>query len=477
MNTDGIKGFHRRAFLSRASALAGLGAASGLALNLSAISEASAITATDYKAIVCVFLFGGNDHANTIIPVDNVNYDLYSALRGGGAGRTAGGIAYGQADLSATSLTPIIAQTLTNNQRLAFNPQLTSLTGLFHSGKVAPILNIGPLVTPLTKAQYQSSNRVLYPLPPRLFSHNDQQSVWQSQSAEGSTIGWGGRIGDIALSTNTQSLLTCISAAGNSVFVSGRDAIQYQIATGGAIRNQPATNTSLFGSSAVPAAINSLVSAASSHVLENDFSTVTKRSIQLEQSVNAALAPITLTTSFNRDGLDNSLANQLQIVARLIGARNTLGLKRQVFFVSLGGFDTHDDLMEDHPVLMARIDEAMSAFYAATVELGVADKVTTFTASDFGRTLTFNGDGSDHGWGGHHMVMGGAVKGGQFYGTAPEISSTGNDQVGNGRLLPTTSVDQLGSTLAKWFGLSSSEISQILPRIGNFATTDLGFLS
>jgi len=324
---------------------------------------------------------------------------------------------------------------------------------------------VGPLIKPTTLAQYLSTNRVANPLPPKLFSHNDQQSVWQSNGTEGSTVGWGGRLGDIALSSNgANSLLTCISAAGNAVFVAGRDALQYQTSPNGAIKIN-ALNGPLRD------ALTSIITRDSAHAFENEYAIVTRRSIAMESVVNSAL--VNVNTSF---GTGNSLANQLKIVARLIGARNALSMRRQVFFVSLGGFDNHNLLMQDHPVLMQRLNDAMSAFYAATVELGVADKVTTFTASDFGRTLSSNADGSDHGWGSHHFVMGGAVNGGRFYGTAPHVSIQTDDQVGQGRLLPSTSVDEFAATLARWFGCATGELPRILPNVGNFSNTNLGFV-
>ncbi|MBW8880628.1 MAG: DUF1501 domain-containing protein [Asticcacaulis sp.] len=472
MYRNNIPDLNRRAFLKRSLALSAMGTAAPMALNLAAAGEAAAFSATDYRALVCIFFYGGNDYANTVVPYDLANYDLYSALRGGGAGRTRGNIAYGHDELTATALTPIVAQTLTDDLQFALNPKLTGLTSLFHAGHAAVQLNVGPLVVPTTKAQFTASS---VPLPPKLFSHNDQQSVWQALGSEGATAGWGGRIGDLALSSNAQSLLTCISAAGNAVFVSGNDALQYQISPDGAIPIWPAQG-GVFGSSQVSATLKSLITQPRTHVFENEFTKVTQRSMTMEGIVNTALAPVNLTTSFDSDGKPNGLANQLKIVARLIGARNALGSKRQVFFVSLGGFDNHDGLMENHPGLMAAFNEAISAFYAATVELGVADKVTTFTASDFGRTLSSNGNGSDHGWGSHHFVVGGAVKGGQFYGTAPHVSVDTDDQVGQGRLLPSTSVDQFGATMARWFGVSDSEMSVILPRIGNFGTSNLGFM-
>ena len=457
----------RRVVLQRAMQLGAMGVATPLAINLAAIGEAAAFDTTDYKALVCIFMYGGNDYANTVIPYDNTNYNLYHAIRGGGPNQGAGGIAYGRAQLDATALTPVVAQTLTDNLQYALAPQLTGLKSLWDAGRLAVQLNVGPLIQPTTLAQYQSTNRVANPLPPKLFSHNDQQSVWQSNGTEGSTVGWGGRLGDIAMSSNaTNSLLTCISASGNAVFVAGRDALQYQVSPGGAVKIN-ALNTPLRN------ALNSIITRNSSHVLENEYAAVTRRSIAMEGVVNTALAAVNPTTSF---GTGNPLASQLKIVARLIGARGALNMRRQVFFVSLGGFDNHNLLMQDHPALLQRINDAMSAFYAATVELGVASQVTTFTASDFGRTLSSNADGSDHGWGSHHFVMGGAVNGGRFYGTAPHVSIQTDDQVGQGRLLPSTSVDEFAATLARWFGCSAAELPGILPNVGNFSNTSLGFV-
>jgi uncharacterized protein (DUF1501 family) len=273
-------------------------------------------------------------------------------------------------------------------------------------------------------------------------------------------------------SNASNSLLTCISASGNAVFVAGQNALQYQISPNGAIRVNGLTQ-SPYGSAALRDALNAFITRTSPHVLENEYATVTRRSIAMEGVVNSALAGVNPTTNF---GAGNPLANQLKIVARLIGARAALGMRRQVYFVSLGGFDNHNLLMQDHPNLMTRVNAAMSAFYAATVELGVADKVTTFTASDFGRTLSSNADGSDHGWGSHQFVMGGAVNGGRFYGTAPHVSIQTTDQVGQGRLLPTTSVDEFAATLARWFGCNTGELPGILPNVGNFTNTDLGFV-
>jgi uncharacterized protein (DUF1501 family) len=472
MYNNRIPDLNRRAFMKRAAAIAGLGAAAPMALNLASVGEAAAMDATDYKAIVCCFFYGGNDYANTVIPYDLPNYDLYSTIRGGAAGRKRGGVALGHSELDGTALTTVTPQTLTNGIRYALAPELTGVASLFNAGHAAIQLNVGPLVVPLTLAQYESGSKA-YPQPPKLFSHNDQSSIWQSLGSEGATVGWGGRMGDLAMSSNGQSLMTCISASGNAVFVSGNNTLQYQISPDGAIPIWPAKGW-VFGSAETSSLLKQLITEPRTHVMENAFNVVTKRSMDMETIVNAALDPVTLTTTFDQT---NYFARQLQVVARLIAARGALGTKRQVFFVSMGGFDNHDGLMTQHPELMATFNSAVTSFYNATVELGVANKVTTFTASDFGRTLAYNGDGSDHGWGSHHFIMGGAVKGGQFYGTAPHISLETDDQVGQGRLLPSTSVDQMAATLGKWFGLSGSELTSVLPNIGNFATANLGFMA
>jgi uncharacterized protein (DUF1501 family) len=458
----------RRAMLRRATQLAGMGAAAPLATSLATMGDAAAAAgAEDYRALVCIFLYGGNDHPNTLVPFDKLNHSRYLGIRGG--------VSFARKDLEATALTPTVPQTLTDDLQYAFAPYLPRLKVLFEGGKLATLLNVGSLVTPVSRAQYDGSNRALYPLPPKLFSHNDQQCYWQALGSEGSTIGWGGRIGDYAMESNGQALLTCVSAAGNAVFVSGDKALQYQISPKGAIPVQ-AIQGLPYGSPAISAALNQLITRPSQHAMENELAILARRSMSMEKIVNGALDKVTLQTSFDTVPGDNPLANQLKIVARLIGARRELGSKRQVFFVSLDGFDHHSDLSKKHNDLMQKLDEAVAAFYVATVELGVQNQVTTFTASDFGRTLVNNGDGSDHGWGSHHFIIGGAVHGGRYYGTAPHVSATSDDQVGQGRLLPSTSIDQYAATLAKWFGVPDGEMPHILPNIGNFATRYLGFV-
>ena len=455
----------RRTFMHRSSQLAVMGAASGYAMGLAGLADAAAFdNSGGYKALVCVFLLGGNDHANTLIPFDTANYNRYRDIRNE--------IALDRGSLTNQVLVPRDNQVLTDDMQLALAPTMPRLKARFDQGVMAPLLNVGPLIAPLTRQQYDSGNLTSFPRPAKLFSHNDQQSTWQSGSPEGSVAGWGGRIADLAMSSNTNSMFTAINATGNAVFLSGNTAQPYSIGTSGAIEMR-AIQRRLYGSSEASAALRELVTNGTGHILENDYAMANARSIQFSGFVNDAVENANITTDF---GEGNRLAAQLQTVARLIAGRNQLGVNRQVFLVSTGGFDNHDGLIGQHEGLLAGVDFAMDAFYRAMEEVGVADQVTTFTASDFGRTLASNGDGSDHGWGGHHLVLGGGVNGGRFYGTAPQISVDSDDQVGRGRLLPTTSVDEYSATLASWLGVSPGEIPIVSPNIGNFNSPDLGFM-
>lgn len=449
----------RRAFLQR-SGMLGLAAATPWAMNLAALGEAAAQTATDYKALVCVFLFGGNDYANTLIPYDQASYNAYAGLRSN--------IAIDRGSLAGTVLNP--ASALPGGRQYALAPGLAPLLPIFNAGKMATLLNVGTLVQPTTKAQYAARS---VPLPPKLFSHNDQQSYWQSLSPEGATSGWGGRIGDLFAAGNGNSTFTCISVAGNAVYLSGQSAVQYQVTIGGAVPVNGIKNP-LFGSAACSTALQGLMTAPRAHLFESEYARISKRSVDSTDQITTALAANPpLATVFPAG---NSLASQLSMVARLIQARNALGARRQVFFVSLGGFDTHDSLLATHPVLMATVGNALGAFYNATVELGMANQVTSFTASDFGRTLVSNKDGSDHGWGSMHFVLGGSVLGKSFVGTAPVIANNGPDDVGQGRLLPSLAVDQFAATLGTWFGVSATDQASVLPNLANYSTRNLGFL-
>ena len=451
----------RREWLRRAGSLSLAGVATPWALNLAAMAEAAAQAVTDYKALVCVFLYGGNDYGNTLVPYDSASHAAYAAIRGS--------LATPRDTLTATALNPSVA--LPDGRQMALAPALAPLKSLFDSGQMGVLLNVGTLIQPTTLAQYKALS---VPLPPKLFSHNDQQSVWQSSLPEGATSGWGGRIGDLFLSSNSKSTFTCVNVSGNAVYMSGSSAVQYQVSPSGSVALR-GVQAPLFGSTACSDALRSLVTAPHTHLMRAEHTRIMARAIEADAALTTALASQpALSTVFDSS---NPLALQLKMVARLIGARSPLGAKRQVFFVSLGGFDTHDFLATQHPVLLGQVAGALKSFYDASVELGVAQQVTAFTASDFGRTLSSNGDGSDHGWGSHHFLVGGAVRGGRLHGQLPAVSVNGPDDVGQGRLLPTTAVDQLAATLARWLGVSNTDLPLVAPNIGHYSVQDLGLLS
>jgi uncharacterized protein (DUF1501 family) len=463
----------RRQFLKRCSLLSMAGAASPFALNLAAIGAASAQTTPAYRAIVCLFFYGGNDHTNTFLPYDTASYAQYLASRGT--------IAIPQAQLTATATGPVASQ---GGREFAFHPALTAFKAHWDAGRLAVVANVGPLMVPTTRAQYQQSS---WPKPPKLFSHNDQQSVWQAYRplGEGARVGWGGKIGDLLMNQNANTLYTCISAGGNAVFVAGETALRYQVGSGGPAAISSISGT-IYGSTGTTAstAYRSLITGASPNLFENEMGVVTNRSITAGQQLAAALpAASTLIPAIPAN---NGLASQLAIVARIIAARNTLSNARQVFLVSIGGFDNHDVLLTDHAQRMTSVNSAVDAFYAWMVQLGVQNDVTLFTASDFGRTLTSNGDGSDHGWGSHHFVLGGSVLGGTVnnnvgvYGTFPPTTffSSGNSQdIGQGNLLPTLAVDQYAATLARFMGVSDTDMPTVLPNVVNFPTRYIPFLT
>lgn len=508
----------RRLFLRHAGVMSALGAAGGpLALNLSALGTASAQTASDYKAIVCIFLFGGNDSVNMVLPTDTASFTNYTTLRSqapDSIALLAPGTAAnaGAANGSPARLGGVLPITPTNAQGRSFalHPAMGTLQTMFNTDRRVAILpNVGPLILPTNKTQYSQSN---HPKPVSLFSHNDQQNTWQSFLPEGATVGWGGRMGDLLASMNSRTVFTSITAGGNAVWLSGNEVRQYQVTNSGAIRLGTNAAGQVYGSAAVGQAMERIVmTTRGGHLLEADLSAVSARSMQAESLLRNALKPAsdplfgTAPASGNYSATNdpklrypdpnnpattvaNPLAQQLQIVARMIDAAGTaeIGAKRQVFFVSMGGFDTHDAQNNNHAQLMARLAHALRYFDDTLGAMGVRNQVTTFTASDFGRTFTSNGDGTDHGWGAHHFVAGGAVRGGDLYGTFPVYGAknannnnfdSSPDQISNGALLPTTSVDQLGATLGKWFGLSDTQLLDVFPNLRNFSNRDLGFMT
>jgi uncharacterized protein (DUF1501 family) len=355
--------------------------------------------------------------------------------------------------------------------------------GLFARGKLAVVANVGPLIQPTTKAQYLAGQ---VPLPRSLYSHNDQQSTWQAGAGEGARVGWGGLMGDLLASANQNQVFTGISVSGNAVLLAGTTVTGYQTAASGAIPINGVTGSSLFGSASAPATLQALMTAPGHPSLfQQDYGTVVARSISAQQSLNAALkaavpapAPPQFLDPVSNKLAANPLALSLQTVANLIAVNQSLGMKRQIFYVGLGGFDTHADENSAHPRLMAGLDAALDYFYQALGNLNGADltsQVTTFTMSDFSRTYTSNGSGTDHGWGGHHLVLGGAVNGGDLYGQFPTVgvdlgTFANPDALHSGIFVPTTSVDRYAATLGAWFGVGASDLKVIFPNLGNFVS-------
>jgi uncharacterized protein (DUF1501 family) len=428
---------------------------------------------SDYKALVCVFMAGGNDCWNMVVPTSTAEYNAYSTSRGGEAG-VGSGLAIPQAAL--LPITPL--NTNLNGVTFGVHPSMTGLQTLFNAQRAAVVANIGPLIRPTTKQQYQTAG---WELPPQLFSHNDQQDQWHSLRGRALLkTGWGGRVADVLLQhTGSQLLPMDISLSGNTLFEAGVNARPYVMGATGA------TNFAGFGTSgtnlarrnAFQAIVDDAMASTSNTPYERAMATVQKRAVQYADAVNGALATARSFVALPDSGVTlTSLSTQLRTVAKMISVRATLSMSRQIFFVQIGGFDTHDDQVNLQQNLLADVSNSVNAFYNALTEMGMESSVTLFTHSDFGRTLTSNGDGSDHAWGGIQLVVGGAVRGGTIYGEYPLLQIGSAMEVGGGRFIPSVSADQYAATLASWFGVDDADLPQVAPSINNFAVRNLGFL-
>jgi len=411
-----------------------------------------------YRALVVVYLAGGNDSYNLVVPTNGQDYGDYAASRQNLA------VPLGELlDISAATK---------EGRTWGMHPAAAELRTLFDESKLAVIGNAGTLVRPVTKAQYEDDS---VPVPPRLFSHNDQQSQSMRVRADGTgAIGWGGAISDRLESLNgATSLSPSITIAGSTPLLTGATTQAYHMGTNGSVALKGFNGNS---GAALQATFDVLRGQSHANLLEQQFALTRSEAIELDGLVSAALdAEGVVTTAFPGE---NGLASQLNMVARIIAARSALGMERQVFFVRMGGFDTHAGQIEDQPVLFARVSEALAAFQAAMAEVGAENSVTTAVVSEFGRTLSSNGQGTDHGWGGHYLAMGGAVAGGDIYGTMPSYVLDGADDSGSsGRMIPTTSLDQFAATLARWLGVPQAELGTMFPNLGNFAASDLGFMA
>jgi uncharacterized protein (DUF1501 family) len=457
-----MAGFYASPFLLELNSLAAMAQESG---------------GSDYRALVCVYLAGGNDGHGTVIATDPTSFAAFTQARSG-----APGLAYPQAELL-----PITLKTPQSGRTFALNPALTGVQDIFNAGRAAIIANTGTLIAPATKSQI-SNNSV--PLPDSLFSHFDQTAAWQaiaSNLGSGERVGWGGAVADAieAMNMNSNSMFTCISTSGNALFLAGRTSFQLNCTSAGPIPIYGLAQPP-FGAPSGTNPLSSILTADENNLFAKEYEVVINRSIEAQKILAGAMPPAGVGGVANppqylnpmtKTLANNPLATSMQTVARIIAGRGSLGVTRQIFYVQLGSFDTHDNQAQQHAQLLTQLGSAFEYFDGLMVNMGLSNQVTAFTISDFGRTLTSNSDGTDHGWGSHHFVVGGAVQGQDMYGQYPVIGSNQVNDVGQGRLIPTTAVEQYAGTLSKWFGLSDSQVREVFPNFANFGSSPyLGFL-
>ncbi len=469
--------------LSRRHVLKGLGTA-GFASSLGAMTSlgmnnAWAADTSGYKAMVCIFLKGGMDGADTILPYDQASYNQLASVRPGLFGTynsTAG--------TSTRNLANLLQMNLDNagdfgGRQFAMPQELSPLHSMFESGDLAVVGNVGPLIEPTTRVQMENGSALL---PKRLFSHNDQQSTWMSFGVEGVNRGWGGRFMDrvVASAPSQNRVFSAIATSSNDVFLAGETVNQFRV---GSNINEPAlyANRGLLGYNNGDDAARDKIRAFlakndfnSRSIFEQDITNSTAKAVEnTEQFATAQANATPFTTVFGGD----SVSRQLQNVAETIKIRQFLNVSRQMFYISTGGYDTHDNQANRLGGLHGALAAGISSFRDAMMEIGEWNNVVVFTASDFGRTTIDNGNGTDHGWGGHHFVAGGAVQGKRLYGEVPLADvDSGSYTRSRGRLIPTTSVEQYAATMGSWFGLDTGELNTALPNLNNFNTRDLGFM-
>ena len=490
MNKKNISVITRRDFIRRAAC-----AAVGTVAMTSAIRDLRFMNAavaqsniTDYKALVCIFLQGGNDSNNLIIPTLASQYANYAAIR-------TPVLAIPQsAVLPVTSLDG-------DGNTYGLHPSCPELQTLFGEGKLAFLFNTGTLVYPITRAQYLAKTTAT---PPQLFSHADQQTQWQTSIPDQPpTTGWGGRCADLLNSVQPDAPISMmVSLAGANTFEIGNIVTQYSVSTSGAVSlTLPSTPSGGANANRLPALMN-LLGLPYTNLQSQAYAGVVDQTIHTAALLNGALStapwtvpfPTKITPPEGGTSFTSTLSPQLQMVARLIQAGSTslanngFGMKRQIFFCQIGGYDLHTGqtdysnnnpnnvLIGAHTNLLAELSQSMLAFQRAMEQINLSDAVTSFTASDFGRTFPSNGEGSDHGWGSHHLILGGAVNGQRTYGQFPTLTINGPNDTSTGRWIPTTAIDQYFATLATWFGVDSSNLTTVFPNIGRFASPNLGFI-
>ncbi|MFK7958420.1 MAG: DUF1501 domain-containing protein [Lysobacterales bacterium] len=477
------KPFNRRDFLK----IAGFTAVNGSTLGtLGLLQRAQAATLTqkgfsDYRALVCIALGGGADSYNMLVPASNSgnpaeDYATYTQTRQ----NMAVGYDAQSETWDPSSILPL------NNTSMGMNPVLSGLQGLYNNNDLAVVSNVGSLIEPVTKTQIEAGNVAL---PPQLFSHSDQFIQWERAYADSQqNRGWFGRVADLLHESNTsQSPSMNVSVVGNNLLQVGNVVQPYSISNSGPIGLETGWDPE-----GEKLAVIESVMATSDNLFATEYSRVKERAQDNYDLIYSALYPDngqgqaesqeeadlrvfgqTLVNSFPQD---NWLWDQLKIVARMIDIRNVLQVERQTFVVELGGWDTHDNQNADLPELLLLLNDAMTAFNAALNHLNMSNNVTTFTQSEFSRTLNSNGDGTDHGWGTHQLVMGGAVQGGQIYGELPNLELDGPQDIDRGRIIPTLGVEQYAATLSNWFGVPSGELQTVFPNLGNFNQQTLSFL-
>ncbi|MEM7798184.1 MAG: DUF1501 domain-containing protein [Chloroflexota bacterium] len=421
--------------------------------NAAAGFEANQIgSQNDYKALVCVLLAGGNDSFNMLIPLDNDKYGEYQQVRTDLA-------------LPQNSLLPLNG-TADDGRSYGVHPSMPEVQQLYNSGDLAFVANVGTLVERTTKANFEAG---LANLPVGLGSHIDQIAHWQTSVPDKRVgIGWGGRTADLLKSLNdNQQISMNISISGSNIFQAGNSLVEYAIERTGngsiGLRGyDDPQNTFHYIKNSL---VESLIDQQYQNLFEQTYANTKRMAIDNHVQFSGAIGAVTpFTTVFS----DNHISQSFEMVAKTIAARQTLGFRRQTFFISFGGWDHHDEVLNSQVAMLAILSQALQEFNQALIEIGVQDDVTTFTASDFGRTLTTNGRGSDHAWGGNHMVMGGSVKGGQIYGEYPDLYSSSDLYTGRGSLIPTTSCDEYFAEMAQWFGVSNADLPTVFPNLGRF---------
>jgi len=449
------RNFIKNSIISSLGATTWLGAGSQLGL-INAAQANNSNQAVGYKALVCIFLYGGNDSFNMIIPDSDNGYAAYQSTRQNMA-------------IAKETLLPVTPlNTLTESY--GFNPALAPIHELFNQGNLAVVNNIGALVEPTSKIDIFQGN---VQLPPQLFSHNDQQRHWQTAwPQQNQSTGWAGRMADLVADTNT-NLSMNISLTGTNFLQTGINGGAYSMSANGAPLMAALTPGVEEGNEQRLALIESLTN-QSQHLFEKEYGATISRASELSSLVNSALGDAPSMNSFFSK--QNPISNDLAMVAQMISVEQLLPQPQQIFLVGMGGWDTHDNQIVAHAKQLNDLSQAMADFNLALESINKNNQVTTFTMSDFGRTLTSNGDGTDHGWGGIQMVMGGAVDGGKFYGDMPDNTLNSDNDFGDGRIIPTTSVDQYAATLARWYGLNDNELNAVFPNLANFNNNNLGFM-